>query len=795
MKPFLRNIFTLSALWLSISLPAQEKFSFKGIALSEQGEIIEGVTVFLHEANATRITDENGAFEFSGIKPGNYHVHLNRIGYAAVHTDIQLQQNLELKFYLHKTFLELRQAVVEESMFKSGQSESSQSISMVDRDQLLKNGDFSLMKMLESIPGVSSINTGTGISKPVIRGMSFNRVIVAENGIKQEGQQWGGDHGLEIDQFAIERVEVIRGPASLLFGSDGLGGVVNIRPAPFPKKNSVSGSMLATGRSVNDFIGSSVMAAVNKNDVFFRFRLSTQDYGDYRVPADSFIYNTYVLPIVDRRLKNTAGSERNAQFIAGINRHWGFTTITASVYQLHAGLFSGAHGIPRSYQLIDDGNSRNIDLPKQRVEHYKILSNSAILLGKNWLEADFGYQYNHRREFSSPHAHGKGPQPSGNKELEFMLSTVSANIRYHHENSSKSKWVLGLQSQVQNNTIGGFQFLIPRFNTFSLGLFAFNKFKVNEKFLLNGGIRYDLGTIQTDRYLAAVYLDSVTISGYTQRSPELNREFHNFSASAGLSWSPAKYWNFKFNLAKSFRMPTAQELTSNGVHHGSFRHEMGDSSLNSEHGYQSDFSISFENGHRLIRLTPYFNYFKKYIFLDPTPKFSPLPDAGLIYRFNQADAIHTGLELQTDFHLTKAFHAGLIGQFVYAYNLESSYALPFIPPGQLKLDLGYEWEEISPSVEEISIGAQIQIVADQYEVARNELPTKGFSLLNLNTSAKIHLGKQELQLVLNVQNVFNTQYFGHLNRYRILGIPEPGRNILLTVFIPFNHKVSNPAAL
>jgi len=119
--------------------------------------------------------------------------------------------------------------------------------------------------------------------------------------------------------------------------------------------------------------------------------------------------------------------------------------------------------------------------------------------------------------------------------------------------------------------------------------------------------------------------------------------------------------------------------------------------------------------------------------------------------------------------------------------------LPFIPPGQLRLDLGYEWEEISPSVEEISLGAQIQAVADQSEVARNELSTKGFALLNLSTSAKVHVGKQELTLVLNVQNVFNTKYYGHLNRYRILGIPEPGRNILLTVFIPFNHKVSNSA--
>jgi iron complex outermembrane receptor protein len=781
----------LCLLLLPCTIFAQSDLQFSGRVIDQDGAAIEGVTVFIHEANAVRITDEQGKFSFQNLKPGAYHLHLNLVGFVADHKDIRVASGQEpVTYTLVRSHVELRQAIVEESMFKSAANQSSQSVSMVDRDFLMKNGQFSLVKMLEAVPGVSSINTGTGVSKPVIRGMSFNRVVVAENGIKQEGQQWGGDHGLEIDQFAVERVEIIKGPSSLMYGSDGLGGVVNIRPAPFPKKNTVSGSALLTGRTVNDFIGSSFMAAINHNERFLRIRFSSQDYGDYRVPAESFNYNSYILPIVNKRLKNTSGQERNFQLMTGINRSWGFTTLTASRYSLDVGMFSGAHGIPNSYELQDDGDSRNIDLPKQRVEHYKLLSNTAILLGKNWLDIDLGYQINHRSEFSFPHAHGKGPQPQGNKELEFKLQTLSGNTRYHFEFSERLKWVAGVSGQAQRNTIDGFQFLIPEFTTFSTGAFIFNKYSILKSLTLNAGLRYDFGNIQTQQYLAPIYSDSVTISNYTERSPQLDRNFNNFSGGAGLSWFPSDHWNFKLNLGKSFRMPATPELTSNGVHHGSFRHEMGDANLTSEHGYQSDISISFENGHRLIRLTPFFNFFNKYIFLDPTSSFSTLPEAGLIYRFNQADAIHTGLELQSDFHLTDAFHAGLSGQYVYAYNLETSYVLPFIPPAQLKLDLSYEWEKIAKKLDALNLGIQVQAVADQYETARNELPTKGFTLLNLNASSTIKFGNQEVRIVLSLQNAFNTRYFAHLNRYRILNLPEPGRNVLLTLYLPFERNLT-----
>lgn len=763
-----------------------------GIVVSSDNEPLPGVSVLLHELSKGTQTDANGRFEINQIKVGKYHLHLQLLGFKAIDQDVHLKdEKLELRFVMQPASLELRNIIIEESILKTAQREQSQSLAVVDKAAMLKNGNASLVKMLESIPGINSINTGMGVSKPVIRGLGFNRVVVAENGIKQEGQQWGGDHGLEIDQFAVERVEVLKGPASLMYGSDGIGGVISIRPAPAPPRNTVEGAIMSSARSVNDFIAASGSVAVNRNDNYFRIRLSAQDYADYKTPADTFLYNSYLLPLVNQRLKNTAGNERNIQAMAGISRKWGFSTITYSRFDQSVGLFSGAHGIPRSYQLIDDGNVRDIDLPRQRVIHNKIISNTSLMLGRNWLEVDLGFQDNHRREFSVPHAHGIGPTPVGNLELEFRLRTLSSNIRYHLRESEKSAWVIGLQGTLQENNIGGFSFLIPNYNSKTAGLFAFRKQELSKRFIWNAGLRSDYGNVNTERHLRAIYADSVTISGYTQASPALNRYFRTLSGSTGFSWQAAEHWTVKLNLGSGYRMPTAPELTANGVHHGSFRHEQGDSLLGIERGFQSDLAVLFGNKRWEFSLSPFLNYFHDFIFLDPQPYFSPLPDAGLIYRFNQADALHVGAEMQTDLHLTDALHLALNAQFVQGTNLETWYPLPFTPPAQARLEVEYAWERKEHRFSEVFAGIQFHGAAAQNRVARNEPATPAFGLIHLSGGSQIRIGKIKLQWILNIQNLLDSKYYAHLNRYRMLNLPEAGRNVMLTLVVPFKSQLKS----
>jgi iron complex outermembrane receptor protein len=776
------SFFWIFMVFSGISL-AQNLYRLEGTVKDKHQQPLPGVTVEVHELGRATQTNVNGSFSIGALKPGNYHIHVSLLGYAANEQAISIGNETQvLNIVMEPASIELNNLVVEESMLKAGIKEQSQAMAVLDQEHFIKNGNASFVRMLESIPGVNSINTGMGVSKPVIRGLSFNRVIVAENGIKQEGQQWGGDHGLEIDQFAVERVELIKGPASLLYGSDGLGGLINIRPAPAPARNTVSASILASARSVNDFLGTSVFAAVNKNDYYLRMRISTQDFADFRVPANEFTYNGYVLPIINNRLKNTAGNERNVYLTAGMGKSWGFSSISFSRFAQNAGFFAGSHGIPRSYQLQDDTLLRDMDLPRQQVTHYKILSNTTVQLGKHWLEADLGYQLNHRSEFSYPHTHGKGPQPSGDLELDFKLQTLSYNIRLHVEAERNRSLILGSNGQMQQNTIGGFNFLIPRFGTSGIGVFAFYR-KSWDKLIFNGGIRYDYAQISTQKHYRAMYLDSLTILGYELASPQLERYFSNFSGSTGISWFPGGDWNVKLNVGSAYRVPTPSELTSNGVHHGTFRHELGDSTLTSERSLQSDLMLRYSGNKWEWSVTPYVNFFKDFIFLDPTAQFSTLPDAGLLYRYNQADALHYGAEIQSDLHLTPDFHVGVAAQMIRAWNLETSYNLPFIPPAQAKMDLEYELHNENWFFPELFIGLQTIAVSSQTLTARNERTTPGYLLLNSNLGTNFNLKKHECRLIVNIQNVLDARYYAHLNRYRQLNLPEPGRNIMITLNI------------
>lgn len=765
-------------------------FEITGKVIDENNLPLPGAVVYLHELNIGVQTDKEGNYKLSPIKQGTYHLHINLIGYKPKTQTLKLSnENLNINFRLRPSSLELNSVLIEESLTKAGQAQQTQPVNVVDADMMLRNANASFAKILEVVPGVSSINTGMGVSKPVIRGMGFNRVVVAENGIKQEGQQWGGDHGLEIDQFNVERVEVIKGPASIMYGSDGIGGVVNIRPPAFPENNTVSSSALLTYRSVNDMVGASAMAGVNKNNNFFRIRLSAQDYADYRVPADNFIYNTFELDLINNRLKNTAGNERNFSATAGINKRWGYSTINYSYFLQKAGFFAGAHGIPRAWQLIDDGDVRNIDLPYQSVEHQKIISNTNIIIGHSWLEVDLGYQQNLRQEFSLPHAHGFEPIADTDLEHQFLLRTYSANLRLHNDKSKRSSRVIGLSGNMQNNSIEGFSFLIPNFNTRNAGAFVYQQYALKDSVFVNAGIRYDYGNIRTERFIMPVYGPGSTIIGQTQRSPEVISDFGNISGSAGISFFPAETWNIKLNIGSSFRFPTAPELTANGVHHGSFRHEMGDSSITSERGYQMDLTVKHEKKDFLFSFTPFFNYFDQFIFLDPTNQFSLLPDAGLVYRFNQADALHTGAELFGDYHFAEQWHLSAVAQYVFALNLETGYAMPFTPPASGRVELEYEIKTKTKFLPEFMIGSNVQWALAQNRVARNEPATAGFTLLNITSLFNFKLGKHVLKLAFAVQNIFNAKYYAHLNRYRLLNLPEPGRNYMLTMVIPMKASL------
>ena len=684
----------------------------------------------------------------------------------------------------------LPDVVVTESYQQRQAKKSALAVDVVDQDFLRKHFTGHFMQATENIPGVQTMDIGSGFSKPMIRGMGFNRIAVLENGIKQEGQQWGADHGLELDAFNIGTVNVLKGPSSLLYGSDAMGGVIDITSPPVPSVDMLFGDVTLLGKSVNGTLGGSFMLGIKKSFWYAQVRYSEQHFGDYRIPTDTIVYLTQKMPVYGRKLKNTAGIERNIGFFAQYQRQrYKANYSVSNVYQ-KTGFFPGAHGIPDVSRVEDDGDSRNMELPSSKVNHLKVTTLQQYAWEKLVLSGDFGFQNNHREEWSVFHTHyGSQPVPEKDpdKELAFNLNTLSASVKVRFIGSSSWEHALGWDGQHQRNDISGYSFLLPEYYRSTTGLLWLTTYKPNNVISVSGGMRYDYGYIHISSHEDAYLADYLRKQGYDEEQVEhykwnshaVKKKFGDYSFSLGLVWTPSERHMVKANVGRSFRLPGANELAANGVHHGTFRHEQGDTNLKSEQGWQMDASYNLRYNGFSISVSPFVSWFSNYIFLRPTGEWSVLPHAGQIYRYTGAEALFAGTEATIDIHFLRSFNYRISGEYVYTYNCDEHIPLSFSPPFSMRNTLTWQRKQVM-------LYAEWQSIARQNRVDRNEDRTPGANLFHLGGSLNIPIrGNQAIEITLTARNIFNTRYYNHLSFYRKVEIPEPGRNFQLLIKIPF----------
>lgn len=768
-----------------------QTITIHGIVKDDEGLPLAGATIEIHEYQSGAISDAIGEFYLRNVKPGRVHLHIRYMGYHEQTLELNLPDNKDSLFVeiaMGRHDVETEVVVIESDPISHDIRLQPLPVLVVTQDFLYQHQTGSLMTTLEKLPGINSINVGVGISKPVIRGLSFNRVVVAELGVKQEGQQWGADHGIELDAFGVDRVEIIKGPGSVLYGSDAIGGVIHILPPVFPAPGKIQAQWSGLANSLNGTLGQSAMIAGNHQGWVFRFRFTTQDYGDYIVPADSFTYNRFVLPIINNRLKNTAGRERHFSIAAGAQRNWGATTFQYSRFWQQVGFFSGAFGIPTEYQIQDDGYPRNIGLPYQQIIHDKLINNTRINLGRAWLEMISGLQRNQRNERAVPHLHGNGPIPGSTDALGLVLLTASFSPRLHVRDPWGSEHVLGVSGSMQQNNISGWEYILPEFRTSAIGVFWMGQRTFfQERLTVTAGARWDWNHTLISGFSEPVWSSPTVISGYFTRTPDIDRTFWQPSASVGASWNHPFGWLVKMNAARSYRYPTPSELGSNGVHHGTFRHEQGYSGLVPEVGYQGDLSLGITRKTWKADFTPFGSWFSNYIYLRPTAFFSFLPEGGQIYRYSQCEALMWGSEGEFDFHPCEPLHLGLQGEYVHAQNLSSNRPISFIPPGSLLASMEYRKSELFTWVSSGYIRLEYQYVWGQYRVERNEPPTPSYNLVHVQAGWTWKFKKTPVDFYFQIQNLTDARYLKHLSRYRILNLPEPGRNIQLGISIRFEH--------
>lgn len=675
-----------------------------------------------------------------------------------------------------KSPIELDEVVVRGDRTRNIQMKSAQNIVHVDKSYIEDNFSGSLMQTLEKIPGIRAMTIGSGQSKPAIRGLGFNRMIVTENGIKHEGQQWGEDHGLEIDQFSVDEVEIVKGPGSLLYGSDAIGGVIQLRNNYIPTEKA-EGNINLYGRNNNESAGVSGQVGGKINKWYYKINATYMDYADYKVPADSIQYYSYYIQLKKRRLRNTAGRDRNAGFTLGYLGENFRSHLLVSNINSRSGFFADAHGLEVRLSDIDyDRSTRDIDLPYHSVNHFKLVNNLAWRIGNITWEGNIAFQNNLRKEFSEPVSHGYMPVPPDALERQFDKNTYTASTLLRMPVKDRLSFQGGLSIEHQHNKRGGWGFVIPDFRTTSMGFFVYGRYHISDNLIISSGVRADKVKIDIDSYRDWYQTpDGQGNPVYKERAADLRKKFDSFTWSAGLNYQQGA-WMLKANIGKSFRAPTPKELGSDGVNYHIFRYEKGNNSLKAEESYQADMGISWQNNLLTVRLEPFLNYFPNYIYLNPTPEYYE----GLqMYHYAQARVIRYGFETDVQLQLTRQITLGIQSEYLYAEQLsgdKKGYSLPFSPPWSANFSIGYRPGKGFLGTDG-DILLEYKITGTQNRIVPPEEKTEGYQLLNLSLGRSWQLNDNNIKFRLRVQNLLDKRYYDHTGFYRLIDIPEPGRNI------------------
>lgn len=672
---------------------------------------------------------------------------------------------------------------------------TSQSLEIIHRDELQKNLGGSLVQSLERVAGINALSIGSGQSKPIIRGLGFNRVVVTEEGIKHESQQWGADHGLEIDQFAVEKLKIVKGPASLMIGSDAIGGIISIEKENIPHNDTIQASINLTAKSINNLLGGSAGFMRKKNSFYISTRATFLDYGDYKIPADYVNIYSYQAPLHKKKMRNTAGQELNFH----LNFGWETDNLSSIFYisnlSSKSGLFANAHGLePRRVDTnLYDASDRDIHFPSQQVNHFKIINKTFLKYNDHLLTIESAFQNNYRKEFGFYISHGYMPPAypthigiPENLERMFNKSTYSLNAK-NEFSLGKHLLTLGINSEYQDNEVGGWGFLVPSYHQYSFGGFIYEQFKINPKFLLNAGLRYDTGNIKTEDYFDWFQTPTANGRQYIQRATATRKNYGQFSWGLGANYN-FNHWNFRFNAGKSFRMPIAKEIASNGVNYHHFSYEKGNPNLKPEEAYQVDLGIEFRKNKLKIDANPFYQYFTNYIYLNPTADFDNLYGAGnQVYEYTESKVLRYGGELKINYDFTHFLSSEILGEYVYSQQLSGAkkgYNLPFSPAPSVLFNLTYK-PKINDRFSNNYISLDYKIGASQNRIVPPESKTAGYQVLNLALGTHIKIGKPSLNVNFQIQNLLNNHYFLHTNYYRIIGVPEAGRNFVLS--LKFNY--------
>jgi iron complex outermembrane receptor protein len=777
----------------------------------------------LNKTAGTR-TGNDGHYELKNLQPGTYTLIFSAVGYQKQQLNAQVKFNAAtvVNAVLVPSESKLNEVIVTGVSRATEVRKNPVPVAVMTKKDMDRHVNNNIIDaVIKGVPGVSAVTTGPNVSKPFIRGLGYNRVLTLYDGIRQEGQQWGDEHGIEIDQYGIARAEVVKGPASLSYGSDALAGVINMIPyLPAFDNNGLKGDYTVDYHANNRLIGSSLGLAYKHNDWGFTARSTGKLAQNYTNSIDGRVYGT-------------AYNELNLSAMARVDKSWGYSQLAATLFNNKQEIPDGSRdSLTRRFtrQVLDDGdNIKNRPIVPngelstyklnplyQHIQHYRLYSANQFNVGEGSINVLAGAQQSVRREYNHP----TQPQQAG---LYVVLNTLNYDIKYHLPEMAGIETAVGVNGMYQTNrSKNATDFPIPDYNLFDIGAFLFAK-KTLGKIDISGGIRLDNRSIKWNNFFVAdnpqngfqKHVTGADTAGTYLQFPAFNKRYQGVSGSLGLTYNVSERLLLKANIARGYRAPNITEIGSNGLDPGAHIVYLGNRTFKPEFNIQQDVGLIayFKDADLSAELfnNNIYNYIYQARLNDANGQPVVIVPGNSTYQYQQSEARLYGAELSVNLHLEKLKWLCWNNSLSYVKGLnknqelinragDAAKYLPFIPPLHGRSEFRINFQKTSGKLQKPYIKLEADIYAAQnefYALDNTETATPGYTLWNVGCGSafKNKSGKTLFDVFLQVDNVFDKAYQSNLNRLKYFeyyqsspngtsGIYNIGRNISIKMIVP-----------
>lgn len=718
-------------------------------------------------------TDEKGDFLFKALCAGDYTLRVSHVSCDTVERKISLAKDEHVDIYMPHARRTLGAVTVEAQTGIPNTGFKKE----LGGKELEETKGFSLAEALSRINGVTLLQTGSTISKPVIHGLHSSRILTINNGVRQEGQQWGNEHAPEIDPFIADKLVVIKGVDELRYGSDAIAGVILVEPKALRNVPGYSAEFNTAYFTNNrQYVFSGVWEQQLKKLPAFSYRLQ----GTFKKGANA--------TTPGYRLNNTGSEEKNFSVTAAWKKGKFNTELFYSHFATKPGIFTGSHignltdlqnaiAANQPDDIFLGQNTYKIQRPYQDVTHHLLKSKSVFQKGDHKFNLLLAGQFNHRKEYDIVRS-----STNTRPQLDLSIYTLSEDLSWEQPRQNGFSGIAGISMVQQDNSYSG-RYFIPNYFAWSFGGYFIEKWS-RHKWELQAGVRYDNKTINTTR---------LKFNGDT-----INHDF-NFStlgSSFNAVYKPSGPWRFNINISLASRAPYVNELLSDGIHHGTATYEKGDITLQPEKSVNISSGASFQNATKTLglELLLYANSIRDFIYQQPMPESPVLTIAGAfpLTEYRQTDALLSGFDLSASWKLFANLQWEPKLSVLYARNRIQKDWLILMPANRISNEITCNFKDAKRlsgsyiSCELLNVMRQTRVPDESNGKQDYQAPPAGYNLVNMNAASTLAIGKTNITIGISIRNLLNTRYRDYLNSMRYF-TDEMGRNISFRLKIPFNY--------